>query len=144
MNLENFAEGVEKLDENSYGLLTGGWIMALASIKHWAFEYFNIDRQKFVYSAYNTRPFLWDYYYDFGLAGVLFLSLLEGLIIGLIYYQMRISGQLIWIVMYSFFFFVIVISFFTNPITSLNIVVNIIVLWFAHHFFIKTKSLTNY
>lgn len=140
MNLENFAKGTEKLDEHSYGLITGDWIMALSGIKHWAYKYFDIDYRGLVYSSYNTYPFIWDYYYDFGLAGVIFLSLLEGLIIGLIYYQMRISGELKLIVMYSFFFFVMVISYFTNPITSLNIVASIFVLWFVHHFFLSSQK----
>lgn len=140
MNLENFAEGVEKLDENSYGLLTGDWLMALTGIKHWSAEYFNIDRQKFVYSSYNTRPFLWDYYYDFGLGGVFTLSLLVGIIIGMIYYQMRITGELKWIAIYSIFLFVLIISFFTNPLTSLNIIVSLFVLWFTHHFFLISRS----
>ena len=114
--------------------------MALTGIKHWASKYFNIDYRGLVYSSYNTYPFIWDYYYDFGLAGVFFLSLLEGLIIGLIYYQMRISGELKLIVIYSFFFFVMVISYFTNPITSLNIVASIFVLCFVHHFFVNKKT----
>ena len=140
MNLENFAEGVEKLDKNSYGLLTGDWLMAITGIKHWASEYFNINYRELVYSSYNTYPFLWDYYFDFGMIGVFFLSLLEGLIIGLIYYRMKISGELKWIALYSFFFFVLIISFFTNPITSLNIVANIIVVWFVHHFLININT----
>jgi oligosaccharide repeat unit polymerase len=140
MNLENFAEGVEKLDEHSYGLITGDWLMALTGIKHWAAEYFNIDRKKFVYSSYNTRPFLWDYYYDFGLGGVFALSLLVGVIIGMIYYQMRITGKLKWIVIYSIFLFVLIISFFTNPLTSLNIIVSLFALWFTHHFFLSPQK----
>ncbi|MFW9952802.1 MAG: O-antigen polymerase, partial [Candidatus Thorarchaeota archaeon] len=140
MNLENFAEGVEKLDKNSYGLLTGDWLMAITGIKHWASEYFNINYRELVYSSYNTYPFLWDYYFDFGMIGVFFLSLLEGLIIGFIYYRMKISGELKWIALYSFFFFVLIISFFTNPMTSLNIVVNIIVVWFVHHFLININT----
>jgi oligosaccharide repeat unit polymerase len=140
MNLENLAVGVEKLDDNSYGLLTGDWLMASTGIKHWAKEYFNIDKQKYLYSAYTTSPFIWDYYYDFGLGGVFSLSLLVGIIVGLFYYQMRITGELKWIVIYSFFLFVIVISFFTNPLTSLNIIVSIFVLWFTHHFFLISQS----
>ncbi|MEE9450791.1 MAG: O-antigen polymerase [Ignavibacteriaceae bacterium] len=140
MNLENLAVGVEKLDDNSYGLLTGDWLMASTGIKHWAKEYFNIDKQKYLYSAYTTSPFIWDYYYDFGLGGVFSLSLLVGIIVGLFYYKMRITGELKWIVIYSFFLFVIVISFFTNPLTSLNIIVSIFVLWFTHHFFLISQS----
>jgi len=140
MNLENFAKGVEKLEDNSYGLLTGDWLMALTGIKHWAAEYFNIDSKRFVYSSYNTNPFLWDYYYDFGFWGIFMFSLLVGIIIGIIYYQMRISGELKWVVIYSFFLFVIVISFFTNPLTSLNIIVSLFMLWFTHHFFLISQN----
>lgn len=128
MNLENFARAVDRLEQFSYGYFTGDFIMALVGLKHVLADYFNLQERPFIISGYNTFPFLWQYYYDFGLIGMGILSLLLGLTIGITYHRMRSRPTLINTVLYAFFFYVMVISFFTNPLTMLNTIFNIVVL----------------
>jgi len=139
MNLENFARGVDVMSRHSYGLMTADWLAALTGIKHWAIEYFGVDYRKYVTTTYNTYPFLWDYYYDFGLMGVFIFPLITGIWISSIYYKMRITKKIKWVVIYSFFGFVILFSFFYNNLTSLNMTTNLFVLWLIHSIFIVPK-----
>jgi oligosaccharide repeat unit polymerase len=144
MNLENMARAVDKLETHTYSFMTFDWLYALTGLKHWVKDYFNIVPRPFLTSAYNTFPFMWEYFYDFGISGVVGLSLIVGFLIGLIYYYMRSKGTIDGVVYYSICLFFILISFFTNPITLLNVVSSIFVLWVIHRFFIwrpmlKTK-----
>ena len=141
MNLENFSRGVDNIREHSYGLLSADWIAALTGIKHPASEYFGINSGKYITSSFNTFPFMWDYFYDFGLVGVAVLSMILGFWISTIYYKMRTSSELKWMVIYAFFIFVIIFSFFTNVMTSLNTISNLFILWIVHNFFIIKKEM---
>lgn len=141
MNLENFSRGVDNIREHSYGLLSADWIAALTGIKHPAAEYFGINSGKYITSSFNTFPFMWDYFYDFGLVGVAVLPMILGFWISTIYYKMRTSSELKWMVIYAFFIFVIIFSFFTNVMTSLNTISNLFILWIAHNFFIIKKEM---
>lgn len=136
MNLENMARAAEKLETHTYSALTFDWLYAFFGLKHWMKDYFNIDPRAFLISSYTTYPFHWYYYYDFGVLGVVFFSLSVGLIIGLIYYFMRIRGTLDSVIYYSICLFFILISFFTNLFTLLNVIVSILLLWTIHRFFI--------
>jgi len=137
MNLENYASGVEKLKENAFGLLTFDWIMALTGVKHWASEYFNIGYKKYVTTIYNTYPYLWDYFYDYGFLGISILSLIGGAIISMIYYKMRTVPHIKWVSLYSCFIFVILMSFFTNSLTALNMIANIFVIYIFNSYFLQ-------
>lgn len=139
MNLENFARGVEKLETFTYGYYTFDFMMALTGLKHWVAEYFHLVERPFVFSAYNTFPFFWTYYRDFGVIGLVIGPLLLGLFIGLLYYRMRSSPTLTHISLYSIAVFVMVISFFINPLTMLHFVFNIAVIYFVLQF-IRTQS----
>jgi oligosaccharide repeat unit polymerase len=141
MNLENFSRGVDNIREHSYGLLSADWIAALTGIKHPAAEYFGINSGKYITSSFNTFPFMWDYFYDFGLVGVAVLPMILGFWISTIYYKMRTSSELKWMVIYAFFIFVIIFSFFTNVMTSLNTISNLFILWIVHNFFIIKKEM---
>jgi oligosaccharide repeat unit polymerase len=141
MNLENFSRGVDNIREHSYGLLSADWIAALTGIKHPAAEYFGINSGNYVTSNFNTFPFIWDYFYDFGLIGVAILPMILGFWISSIYYKMRTSCELKWMVIYAFFIFVIIFSFFTNVMTSLNTVSNLFILWIVHNYFITKKEM---
>ncbi len=140
MNLENMARAVEKLESFTYGVMTFDPLYALFGLKHWIADYFNIDSRPFLNSSYNTFSFHWYYYQDFGIVGIVLLPLFTGFIIGLIYYRMRMSAELKWVVLYSICLALLVISFFTNPLTLLNFVFNFFILWFIHHFFIRQNS----
>jgi oligosaccharide repeat unit polymerase len=135
MNLENFARLVANLENHTYGLMTADWIAALFGIKHWAKDYFTIEPNQFINSNFNTFNFLMNYFYDFGVLGVLFFPLLSGLIIGSIYYFMRRTGELRWIVNYAICLSLIIISFFANPLIMLAWVSAIFVLWIIHKYF---------
>lgn len=132
MNMENFANGVNRLQQHSYGILSGDWFVALIGIKSWLAEYFNVDYRKFVYSSYNTYPIFWNFYYDFGLIGVVISSLVLGYLSSLFYFLFRITMRLKYMVMYGIILFGIVMSFFTNIFTSLNFIVNILLLWWVN------------
>ena len=140
MNLENLARAVDKLEVHTYSVMTLDWLYALVGLKHWIKDYFNIIPRPHLNSSYNTYPFMWEYFYDFGILGVMFLSLVTGLIIGSVYYYMRRKGGLDGVVYYGICLFYIMISFFTNPITFLNTISNMIVLWVVHRYFIYKHS----
>lgn len=137
MNLENAARASEKIQHYLYSASTFDWVYALFGVKHWMADYFNIDSRPFLVSGYNTFPFYWTYFYDFGVTGIAFFPLLSGLVIGLFYYRMRQTGSLEWIALYSIALAIIVISFFTNPLTMLAFVANFIMLYIVHHFLIR-------
>lgn len=143
MNLENLARAVDKLETHTYSAMTFDWIYALVGLKHWIKDYFNIIPRPYLNSSFNTFPFMWEYFYDFGILGVVIFSLSLGIIIGILYYSLRIRGTLDSVVYYAICLFFILISFFTNVFTLLNFVISIILLWIIHRFFIlipKTKN----
>ena len=145
MNLENLARAVDKLETNTYSAMTFDWVYALFGLKHWIKDYFDIIPRPFLNSSFNTYPYMWEYFYDFGILGVVVISLGLGLIIGSIYYYMRVRGTLDLVVFYAVCLFFIFISFFTNVFTLLNVVISILLLWTVHRFFIllpnKVKKL---
>jgi len=132
MNLENFARGVEKLDFFTWGLFSADFLMALTGLKHWLREYFSLVERPFLVSGYNTFPFLWQYYYDFGVVGVAMIPLLLGFLIGHIYCLVRSRPSLMILSVYSTCFFFLVISFFTNALTMLSTVFNMVLLVVIH------------
>lgn len=144
MNLENLARAVDKLEVHTYSVITLDWLYALVGLKHWMKDYFHIVPRPHLISSYNTYPFMWEYFYDFGILGVVILSLITGFIIGSVYYFMRRNGRMEGVVYYGICLFFIMISFFTNPITFLNTISNMIVLWAVHRYFInETKNKEN-
>lgn len=140
MNLENFTRAVDKLEVNTYSAMTLDWLYALTGLKHWMKDYFHIEPRPYLISSYNTYPFIWEYFYDFGIIGTVMLSLFTGLIIGSVYYYMRSNGKIDGVVFYGICLFFIMISFFTNPITFLNTISNMIALWVVHRFFIYKSN----
>jgi oligosaccharide repeat unit polymerase len=139
MNLENMARASDKLENYLYGASTFDWLTALFGLKHWMADYFNIEARPFLISGYNTFPFHFHYYYDLGLIGLFLFPLIIGYLIGTFYNMMKLTGDIKWVVMYSICVAIIVLSFFTNPLTMLSSVFNIFVLWLIHHFFINQK-----
>ncbi|MDI6802581.1 MAG: O-antigen polymerase [Bacteroidota bacterium] len=142
MNLENFARAVVRLENFTYGYFSFDFLMALSGLKHWLSSYFGLHERVFLVSGYNTFPFFWDYYYDFGLIGLSFLSCLLGVFTSLLHKYMRHKPSIVSISMYSMMLFVVIFSFFTNALTSLNFVFNFVLL-FVSQKLIERKQITD-
>jgi oligosaccharide repeat unit polymerase len=126
MNLENFANSVSKVENFTYGYFTADFFLALVGLKHWMKEYFGLDRNLgLITESFNTLPFFWDYYLDFGPLGVLIPPALLGGAISMLYYRMRAGTNPRLVGLYACAVFVMALSFFTNPLTLLNVVSNI-------------------
>ncbi len=141
MNFENFARGIDKLEYFTFGYFTADFLLALSGLKHWLANYFHIVERPFIISGYNTYPLFWTYFYDFGIVGIAFASFILGGIISSMYYLMRSRPSIITIGVYSFAFYIIVISFFTNPLTMLKTNFNI-ALWLIIHYMVTKNSLS--
>jgi oligosaccharide repeat unit polymerase len=131
MNLENFARAVVRLENFTYGYFSFDFFMALTGLKHWLSGYFGLQERVFLVSGYNTFPFFWDFYYDFGLIGLMLLSCLLGMMSSILHLYMRFKPSIVSIALYSMMLFVIIFSFFTNALTSLNFVFNFGLLFFS-------------
>ncbi len=142
MNLENFARAVVRLENFTYGYFSLDFLMALSGLKHWLSSYFGLQERVFLVSGYNTFPFFWDYYYDFGLLGLAFLSCLLGVFTSILHVYMRLKPSIVSISMYSMMLFVVIFSFFTNALTSLNFVFNFVLLFVSQRMILR-KRITN-
>jgi len=125
MNLENLARGIERLQQHTYGYYTFNFLASLSGLKHWIETYFALDETPFLVSSYNTYTAFWVMYRDFGIAGIMVLPLLAGLLIAWLYYAMRRAPSLESIALYSLCIFVILISFFNDPLAFLWFVYSI-------------------
>jgi oligosaccharide repeat unit polymerase len=125
MNLENYARAVEKVESFTFGYFTFDFITALVGLKSLLGSYFQLKREQFLMTGYNTFPSFWDYYQDFGLLGTFVISTLLGAGIALLYKRLRESPSILLAAMYSMALFAIVFSFFANMLGLLNIMFNV-------------------
>jgi oligosaccharide repeat unit polymerase len=131
MNLENFARSIEKLDHFTLGYFTLDPIFAFVGLKHWVIEYFGLNYTPYLISGYNTYTAYWWYYRDFGAIGIAFIPLLLGIVIGILYYRMRRNPSLTTISAYGVSVFIMMVSFFNNPLQFLWFVYNLSVIYFT-------------
>jgi oligosaccharide repeat unit polymerase len=130
MNFENFARSVDKLDFHTFGFFSLDFLFAMTGLKHPLIEYFHLVERPFIYSGFNTSPFLWPYFYDFGIIGVVMAPFIIGAVIAVLYNRLRTAPSVRSAGLYAIAFSIMVLMFFTNLLTSLNAVVNIVV-WLA-------------
>lgn len=128
MNVENFARAAGRLQEYSYGVFTLDFLGALSGLKHWLREYAGLVENPFLVSGYNTYSFFWTYYRDFGIVGLAGLSWVLGVGVGFLYHTMRARPSLRTMVWYAVAIFVMLFSFYLNPLTFLWFVYNLAVL----------------
>jgi oligosaccharide repeat unit polymerase len=140
MNLENFARGVEKLDYNTFGYFTFNPLLAISGLKSSIQANFYISETPFLVSGYNTYPFLWNYFYDFGVLGIFLFPFLFGLLVGVLYFKLRKKPDLVCISLYSIVTFSIAMSFFVNAFNLLHYVFNIITIVVVHVYLTNKKS----
>jgi oligosaccharide repeat unit polymerase len=134
MGLENASRGIDKLEAHTLGYFTLNPLLAITGIKHWAAGYFSIDETPFLVSGYNTYPFYWYYYYDFGIPGVVLGSFLLGTFIAAIYWRMRKRPDIVTVSLYGVGVFIMVMSFYLNPLTLLNFIYVVLVIYFGQRF----------
>ena len=119
MNVENLARGIARLENHTFGYYSFNFLFSISALKHWVEEYFAVDDMPYLVSGYNTYTSFWVYYRDFGILGITILPLLTGLAVGSIYYAVRRKPSLELIALYSLCVFLMLFSFFNNPLTLL-------------------------
>ncbi|MBU0559646.1 MAG: oligosaccharide repeat unit polymerase [Bacteroidetes bacterium] len=144
MNLENFVENFDKIQFHTYGLFTADFITALAGIKHWVADYLNVDKFEYFISGYNTFPYFWAYYFDYGMMGLAAIPLILGFSISEIYYRLHRMPNLVNLTLYSIGFVIIVISFSSDPLTRLDMVFNFVVIAIVQYFISFSNSIPQY
>ena len=127
MNLENFARAVARLDHHTYGYYTFDFITAIAGLKYWVYEYFNMNRLPYLVSNYNTYSAFWAFFYDFGVMGLALIPGALGFGTGLLYYRMRSRPTIKNVTAYGVMVFVMLISFFVFPLSFLWFEFNLLV-----------------
>jgi oligosaccharide repeat unit polymerase len=123
MNLENFVRSSQLLDAHTYGFYSFNSVMSLTGLKHWIEGYWNLDEAPFIIGGYNTYSFLWTYYRDFGIPGLMAFPLIEGSVIAHLYYRMRRNPGVHTVSLYGLAVFTMVISFFFNVLSMLQFIV---------------------
>lgn len=119
MNLEVFAQSVDKLEEFSKGVFTFDFIFALTGIKHMLREYFGFVEAPYNILGFNTYTALWTYYRDFGLLGLATFPFLLGGIVGSLYHSMKRCPSLQTISFYCLSLFTMIFSFYHNFLSFL-------------------------
>ena len=131
MNLENFARAVNRVDYHTFGYYTFDFITAMAGLKYWVYEYFNMNRFPYLISGYNTYSIFWLFYSDFGVIGLAVIPWLLGFGTGLLYYRMRRRPSLRNVTAYGIMVVVMVFSFFVFPLSFLWFEFNLLVIYLA-------------
>ncbi len=129
MNLENFARSVNLQEYYTYGYFTFDFVTAVAGLKYWIVEYFNLDRTPFLESGYNTYTAFWWFYSDFGVPGLALIPLVLGFSTGELYYRMRGAPSIKNVTAYGVMVFVMFISFFVFPMMHLWFMYNMLALY---------------
>jgi len=141
MNLENFVRAVPKIENYTYGYFTLDFLLALTGMKHWLADYFSLEKFPTFIGGYNTFPFYWAYFRDFGYVGLTIIPFILGYVISEIYYKLHSSPHLIYVSMYSIGFVTLVISYSSDPLTRLDMVFNFILIVLAQ-FYITRKTIS--
>jgi oligosaccharide repeat unit polymerase len=140
MNLENFVKEFPHITNHSYGLFTFDFLTAFTGIKHLVLDYFNLTKFPYFIAGYNTFPFYWVYYYDFGALGLAIIPFVIGFVISEFYYKLHRNPNLVVVVLYSIGFAVIIISYSSDPLTRLDMMFNFVVTAIAQIYIIKKSQ----
>lgn len=141
MNLENLANVIVKLDYFTFGYYTFDFLFALTGLKHWLANYYGLIERIYSTGGFNTYPFFYPYYRDFGLLGITIGTFLLGALINTVYIWMKYTASIHAIILYACLNFVLLISFFTNPLTMLNYIFMISMLLIIHWFVFRPSRI---
>ncbi len=137
MNIENFVKYYSHIENHSFGFFTFDFLTAMTGIKHWVAEYYNFEKYKMYIGGYNTYPFYWPYYLDFGITGLAIIPFIIGFMISEIYYYLHRKPSLVVLALTTVGFAVIMISFNSDPLTRLDMMFNFIVIVLAQFLFLN-------
>lgn len=138
MGLENCARGFDRLDHFAWGYFSLNPILTLTGTRRVIGSLFQIEEMPFLISGYNTYPFHWYYYYDFGIVGVVFLSMVLGGCMAYVYHKLLIHSNFTILSLYSICVFVMLMSFYLNPLTMLNFIFVIAVTLISQRYITST------
>jgi oligosaccharide repeat unit polymerase len=139
MGLENFARAIEKLEYHTWGYFTFKPYLSLTGMKRFINSVIGVEETPFLISGYNTFPFHWYYYYDYGILGVIVGSFMLGFITALIYWRMKYNPSLENISLYSICVFVMLMSFYLNPLTMLNFIFVVILTQLSQRYIMRDR-----
>jgi len=143
MNLENFANAVNKLSNFSFGYYTFDFVLALTGLKHLLLEYGNFQTFPFIVdSTYNTYSMFFVYYRDFGVIGSFIFPFSLGVGIYGSYLYLKRKPNLNSISLYGVFVFVILFSFFIPMLSWLHFVYNLTIIYLISKYVVVNKPLT--
>jgi oligosaccharide repeat unit polymerase len=141
MGLENFSRAVDKLDYHTVGYFSLNPLLAISGLKHSLIQYFGINETPYLISGYNTYPFHWYYYYDFGIIGVFIGSFILGLLIAIAYWKMYEKPTYVTVSIYAICVFIMMMSFYLNPLTMLNFIYVIIVTFITQSYIRQARPI---
>ena len=140
MNVENFVKYYSHVQDHSYGFFTFEYLIEASTIRKWFIDYYNFNRIENYIGGYNTYPFFWTYYLDYGVAGLALMPFIIGFIFSEIYYFFHRNPTLVMLALVSIAFAVIMISFNSDALSRLDTVLPFTVIILAQFLFIKRKS----
>lgn len=139
MNVENFVKYYSHVQDHSFGFFTFEYLIEASTIRKWFIDYYNFNRIENYIGGYNTYPFFWTYYLDFGVAGLALMPFIIGFIFSEIYYFFHRNPTLVMLALVSIAFAVIMISFNSDALSRLDTVLPFTVIILAQFLFIKRK-----
>jgi oligosaccharide repeat unit polymerase len=142
MNLENFVKYYSHVDNHSYGFFSTEFIFHFFGAKYFVADYFHFGKFRNYISGYNTYPFFWSYYYDFGLFGLALIPFALGFIISEVYYFLHRNPNLTVLAIYSVAFSVIMVTFNSDPLTKSEMVFSYVVIVLSQFYFVKKTGST--
>lgn len=141
MNLENFVANFEKITSHTYGIFSADFFLALIGTKHWLMEYYNVAKFPHYIDGYNTFPYFWAYFYDFGFWGLAIIPFFIGILASLIYSYIKMKPNLRNLIYYCALVSVILISYTSDPLTRLDIVSNYFIIIIVQYFVLENNVL---
>jgi oligosaccharide repeat unit polymerase len=139
MNVENYVKYYPSIDQHSFGFFTFDFLSELTTIRKTLAEYYDFYKTKNYIAGYNTYPFYWPYYYDFGIIGISIIPFLIGFFFSEIYYLMRRNPNLIVLSLNCIAFAIIMISYNSDPLTRLDTLLSFFVIIVAQVFITAKK-----
>lgn len=141
MNVENYANAVNKLDQFSYGYYTFDFLLALTGLKHLIGDYASFkDFPHVITRNFNTYTMFFAYYRDFGVIGIGIIPFALGLIISSVYYNLRKTPNIMNVSIYGMLLFAILFSFFIPMLSWLHFVFNLTVIYVVSKMIIRKSK----